>query len=55
MASSLTEIFASEDGIVERPALALLQELGRSHVDVRDELQAKATRLVAPASVRSGF
>lgn len=38
MAPSLTGIVASEDGIVEKPALALLEELGWSHVDLRDEL-----------------
>ncbi|WP_219892776.1 type I restriction endonuclease subunit R [Aquisediminimonas profunda] len=37
MAPSLTGLVASEDGIVERPALELLQELGWSHVDLFDE------------------
>jgi type I restriction enzyme R subunit len=34
MAPSLTGIIASEDSIVEKPALALLQELGWQHVDL---------------------
>lgn len=38
MAPSLSGIVASEDGIVEKPALALLQELGWTHVDLRDEV-----------------
>lgn len=37
MAISLTGIVASEDGIVEKPALALLQELGWQHVDLHGE------------------
>lgn len=37
MARGLTGIVASEDGIVEKPALALLQELGWQHVDLYDE------------------
>lgn len=37
MAPSLTGIVASEDGIVEKPALGLLQELGWTHVDLMDE------------------
>jgi len=38
MAQSLTGIVASEDSIVEKPALALFQELGWGHVDLRDEV-----------------
>jgi type I restriction enzyme R subunit len=38
MAPSLTGSIASEDGIVEKPALALFQELGWTHVDLRDEV-----------------
>lgn len=34
MAPSLTGIVASEDGIVEKPALALLRELGWQHIDL---------------------
>lgn len=37
MAPGLTGIVASEDGIVEKPALALLQELGWQHVDLYGE------------------
>lgn len=37
MARGLTGIVASEDGIVEKPALALLQELGWHHVDLHGE------------------
>lgn len=37
MARGLTGIVASEDGIVEKPALALLQELGWQHVDLHSE------------------
>ena len=37
MAKGLTSILASEDGIVEKPALALLQELGWQHVDLHHE------------------
>ena len=37
MARGLTGIVASEDGIVEKPALALLRELGWQHVDLYDE------------------
>lgn len=37
MAPGLTGIVASEDGIVEKPALALLQELGWQHVDLHGE------------------
>lgn len=37
MAPSLTGNFASEDGSVEKPALAMFQELGWAHVDLRDE------------------
>lgn len=37
MAKGLTGIVASEDGIVEKPALALLQELGWQHVDLYGE------------------
>ena len=42
MAPSLTGLVASEDGIVEKPALALLQELGWQHVDLRDEVLGPA-------------
>jgi type I restriction enzyme R subunit len=38
VAPSLTGLVASEDGIVEKPALALLQDLGWQHVDLRDEV-----------------
>ena len=38
MSPSLTGVVASEDSIVERPALALLQELGWEHVNLRDEV-----------------
>lgn len=37
MARGLTGIVASEDGIVEKPALALLRELGWKHVDLHGE------------------
>ena len=37
MAPGLTGIVASEDGIVEKPALALLRELGWQHVDLHGE------------------
>ncbi len=37
MAPSLTGIVASEDGIVEQPALALLEDLGWSHVNLMYE------------------
>lgn len=37
MARGLTGIVASEDGIVEKPALALLRELGWQHVDLHGE------------------
>lgn len=37
MVRGLTGIVASEDGIVERPALALLRELGWQHVDLHGE------------------
>lgn len=37
MVRGLTGIVASEDGIVERPALALLKELGWQHVDLHGE------------------
>lgn len=37
MARGLTGILASEDGIVEKPALALLRELGWQHVDLHGE------------------
>ena len=37
MAPSLAGLVASEDGIVEKPALALLQELGWSHINLLDE------------------
>ena len=42
MAPSLSGLVASEDGIVEKPALALLQELGWTHVDLRDEVPGPA-------------
>lgn len=42
MAPSLSGMVASEDGIVEKPALALLQDLGWSHVDLRDEVPGLA-------------
>jgi type I restriction enzyme R subunit len=38
MSPSLTGHIASEDGIVEKPALALLQELGWSHIDLFNEV-----------------
>ncbi|MFC3214191.1 type I restriction endonuclease [Novosphingobium panipatense] len=37
MAPSLTRTIASEDGIVEQPALALLQELGWAHANLMHE------------------
>lgn len=37
MARGLTGIVASEDGIVEKPALALLRKLGWQHVDLHGE------------------
>lgn len=37
MARGLTGIVASEDGLVEKPALALLRELGWQHVDLQGE------------------
>jgi type I restriction enzyme R subunit len=37
MAAALTGLVASEEGIVEKPALGLLQELGWSHVNLQDE------------------
>ena len=37
MVPSLTGIIASEDGIVEKPALALLRELGWQHIDLIGE------------------
>lgn len=37
MARGLTGIVASEDGIVEKPALALLRDLGWQHVDLHGE------------------
>ncbi len=37
MTRGLTGIVASEGGIVERPALALLQDLGWQHVDLHNE------------------
>ncbi|MGO7380103.1 MULTISPECIES: type I restriction endonuclease subunit R [Rhizobium] len=42
MAPSLTGIVASEDGIVEKPALALLRELGWQHVDLHGEVPGSA-------------
>ncbi|MBY5541119.1 type I restriction endonuclease subunit R [Rhizobium leguminosarum] len=42
MAPSLTGLVASEDGIVEKPALALLRELGWGHVDLHGEVPGPA-------------
>ncbi|WP_042776337.1 type I restriction endonuclease subunit R [Sinorhizobium fredii] len=42
MALGLTGIVASEDGIVEKPALALLRELGWQHVDLHGEVPGPA-------------
>jgi type I restriction enzyme R subunit len=42
MAPSLTSLVASEDGIVEKPALSLLQELGWSHITLMDEAPGAA-------------
>jgi type I restriction enzyme R subunit len=42
MAPSLTGLVASEDGIVEKPALTLLRDLGWTHVDLRDEVLGPA-------------
>ncbi|ARO23977.1 type I site-specific deoxyribonuclease HsdR subunit protein [Rhizobium sp. TAL182] len=42
MAPSLIGLVASEDGIVERPALALLQGLGWQHVDLHGEVPGPA-------------
>lgn len=42
MAPSLTGLVASEDGIVEKPALALLQELGWTHINLQDEAPGPA-------------
>lgn len=42
MAPSLTGIVASEDGIVEQPALELLQELGWTHVNLINETPGPA-------------
>ena len=42
MAQSLTGLVASEDGIVEQPALALLQELGWVHLNLMDEVPGPA-------------
>lgn len=42
MAPSLTGLVASEDGIVEQPALSLLQDLGWSHINLQDEAPGPA-------------
>ncbi len=42
MAPSLTGHIASEDGSVEQPALALLRDLGWSHIDLRNETPGAA-------------
>jgi type I restriction enzyme R subunit len=42
MARGLNGIVASEDGIVEKPALALLRELGWQHVDLHGEVPGPA-------------
>jgi type I restriction enzyme R subunit len=42
MAPSLRGLVASEDAIVEKPALALLQELGWSHLNLQDEAPGPA-------------
>ncbi|MBC2665681.1 type I restriction endonuclease subunit R [Novosphingobium flavum] len=42
MAPSLTGIIASEDGIVEQPALELLQELGWTPINLMDEVPGPA-------------
>ncbi|MGO8196356.1 type I restriction endonuclease subunit R [Rhizobium ruizarguesonis] len=42
MAPSLIGLVASEGGIVERPALALLQELGWQHLDLHGEVPGLA-------------
>ena len=42
MALSLAGLVASEDGIVERPALAMLRELGWEHVNLYDEIPGLA-------------
>ncbi len=42
MAPPLSGGVASEDGLVEQPALALLRELGWDHVDLRDEAPGPA-------------
>jgi type I restriction enzyme R subunit len=42
MAQSLSGIVASEDGIVEKPALALLQELGWTPMNLMDEVPGLA-------------
>lgn len=42
MAPSLSGLVASEDGIVEKPALELLQELGWTHVNLMDEAPGPA-------------
>ena len=54
MALSLTGLVASEDGIVEQPALALLQELGWEHVDLRDEVPSP-TNPTGRTSFRQSF
>jgi type I restriction enzyme R subunit len=42
MAPSLTGLVASEDGIVEQPALTLLQQLGWAHINLQDEATGPA-------------
>lgn len=42
MVPSLTGLLASEDGIVEQPALALLQELGWTHINLFGEVAGPA-------------
>ena len=42
MPPSLTGLVATEDGIVEKPALAILQELGWSHINLQDEAPGPA-------------
>jgi type I restriction enzyme, R subunit len=42
MSPSLTGHIASEDGIIEKPALALLEELGWSHIDLFREIPGPA-------------
>ncbi|TBY75802.1 type I restriction endonuclease subunit R [Rhizobium leguminosarum bv. viciae] len=44
MALGLTGIVASEDGIVEKPALVLFQEMGWRHVDLHGEVPGPANQ-----------